>query len=350
VKRTYSIVMVNLVKIFESLDCKKKFGCDTEKVSQFVKKQLKKSGADLNKLRQLRDTSIHADLRVTPLQIAVMNSSSTAKKCSCWLEILKLLLKTKGVEKNKLATYRKKNGDAFRYSLLDFGTCLSDTPRTEVVKLLLEDVESISLIYGGSDMTCDNLSRVPLCVEDVIRRGFFDVLDLFNSYGSKINDFDPFLSLFAATELNKLDAFKHLLPRAKSFCKHCWTAEGHRILKIAQLNGRTEMCDLLKQAGVSEVCEEIDEAAKVVKDDIVKEETIEVAYDCYKKVCWNCLKTAENVPVLYKCGGCRKARYCQDKCQEEDWDRHELYCRYKTKKRELKLQKRNISPNASEVD
>ena len=55
---------------------------------------------------------------------------------------------------------------------------------------------------------------------------------------------------------------------------------------------------------------------------------------------------------MYKCAGCRKARYCDEKCQEKDWDRHGEYCQLKTKKRELKLQKRNISrnENASEVD
>jgi len=349
--------MVNLVKIIESLHSlhfKAKFGCsDTEKegglITRFLKKHLKKCGADINKLR---DTIIHPGLRVTPLQIAVIIANRN--KCNCWLEIVDLLMKTKGIEKNKLATYRGKNNALHaRYGLLDCATSLSDTPRPEVVKIILEDDETLSLIYDISDVTEEGLSKVPQCLADVIKREHFDVLDLFNSYGrsSKFIDFDPILSLFTATELNKIEVFKHLLPRAKNFCEQNWAAEAPKILKIAKLLGRSEMCNLLRQAGVVEVCEEIEEnITKVIEDDI-KEEKIEPTNESYKKVCWNCLKPADSVP-LYRCVGCRKARYCEEKCQEEDWDRHGKYCQFKTKKRELKIQKRNVSfnENASEVD
>ena len=148
--------------------------------------------------------------------------------------------------------------------------------------------------------------------------------------------------------MNKIEVFKHLLPRAMSLSD--WEDEGPKILKVAKQQGRAEMCDLLKQAGVPEVCEEVDDKTKDVEDD-VKEEKSEAVDDSYKKVCWNCLKSTDSVP-LYKCGGCRKARYCQEKCQKQDWGRHGEYCQLKTKKRELKLQRRNISrnENASEVD
>merc|ERR1719500_1046033 len=112
-------------------------------------------------------------------------------------------------------------------------------------------------------------------------------------------------------ELNKTEVFKHLLPRIK---KPRLVAEGPKILKMAKILGRTEMYNLLKQAGVSEVCEETEEKAKVVEVD-VKEEKQYKGY--FKKVCWNCLKSSDS-EILYKCAGCRKARYCDEKCQEKD--------------------------------
>merc|ERR1711936_1315543 len=39
------------------------------------------------------------------------------------------------------------------------------------------------------------------------------------------------------------------------------------------------------------------------------------------KYCWNC----ENISK-YTCSGCRKARYCEEKCQWDDWESHKEYC------------------------
>jgi len=294
-------------------------------------------------LNKVRDTILHAGLRLTPLQMAVMMANTS--KCDCWLEIVSLLLKTKGIEKNKEASCRLDNGHSFRYALLDCATSFSDSPWAEVVKLILDDAEILSLICV-SDMTEGGV-RAPLCLVDVINRGNFDILDLFNNQSCKVNEFDPFLSLFVAVELNKPEAFNHLLLRVTNSSKQRLLVEGPKIMKIAKQLGRTEMYHLLKQAGVSEVCEK---KAKVFEDDIIEEKN-KAGLDYYKKVCWNCLKSADSVS-LYKCSGCRKARYCKEKCQEDDWDRHGEYCQLKTKKRELKLQKKNISriENASEVD
>jgi len=45
------------------------------------------------------------------------------------------------------------------------------------------------------------------------------------------------------------------------------------------------------------------------------------------KHCWRC----EN-PSRYMCGGCRKARYCEESCQWEDWGSHKEYCLVKMNK------------------
>merc|ERR1712240_509772 len=45
------------------------------------------------------------------------------------------------------------------------------------------------------------------------------------------------------------------------------------------------------------------------------------------KYCWRC----EN-PSRYMCGGCRKARYCEESCQWKDWGGHKEYCLVKMNK------------------
>jgi len=44
-----------------------------------------------------------------------------------------------------------------------------------------------------------------------------------------------------------------------------------------------------------------------------------------KHLCWNCAKSSKEVE-LFKCKGCKKARYCGLGCQNEDWNRHGEYC------------------------
>ena len=58
------------------------------------------------------------------------------------------------------------------------------------------------------------------------------------------------------------------------------------------------------------------------------------------KICWNCHATgAENGGKLLKCESCRKARYCDYECQQEDWDRHGGFC---VKMREWRKEKRRV--------
>ena len=49
------------------------------------------------------------------------------------------------------------------------------------------------------------------------------------------------------------------------------------------------------------------------------------------RICRNCSKTGK-----YLCTGCRRVRYCDDKCQEEDWDKHKGYCLVKMNRRAFK--------------
>ena len=66
--------------------------------------------------------------------------------------------------------------------------------------------------------------------------------------------------------------------------------------------------------------------------------------DPYSDLCWKCCKKKGEVAQLYKCGGCKKARYCSVKCRDEDWDEHGTWCERKQKKRrERKDAKRGVN-------
>jgi len=65
------------------------------------------------------------------------------------------------------------------------------------------------------------------------------------------------------------------------------------------------------------------------KDMTVKDMQRNEAVIDFNKLCWSCSATQVK---LYKCGGCRKARYCGKQCITNDWNEHMDYC--------LKVQKR----------
>ena len=56
----------------------------------------------------------------------------------------------------------------------------------------------------------------------------------------------------------------------------------------------------------------------------------------YDTLCWSCSETKVK---LYKCGGCRKARYCSKQCITNDWDVHMKYC---LKVQEKRNKKQNV--------
>ena len=62
--------------------------------------------------------------------------------------------------------------------------------------------------------------------------------------------------------------------------------------------------------------------------------------------CWSCNKPGQS---LLKCSVCRKARYCGEPCQGEDWGRHREWCRRRGEIRKLKKKinmRKNIDPPA----
>jgi len=65
------------------------------------------------------------------------------------------------------------------------------------------------------------------------------------------------------------------------------------------------------------------------------ESSTESNLDDYGSLCWSCSKTKEEVK-LYKCGGCKKAKYCTRECIDQDWPIHKNWCLRRQKKREIK--------------
>lgn len=61
------------------------------------------------------------------------------------------------------------------------------------------------------------------------------------------------------------------------------------------------------------------------------------------RICWKCdLESTE----LWKCGGCRKAWYCNDECLRSDWEHHGSFCN----KMQEKRKKKNSAPHANVLD
>jgi len=58
-----------------------------------------------------------------------------------------------------------------------------------------------------------------------------------------------------------------------------------------------------------------------------------------ENLCWNC-GTQGKEGNLCTCKGCRKALYCDEKCQVEDWEKHRRFCRKKTKRRQRRKEAR----------
>ena len=57
-----------------------------------------------------------------------------------------------------------------------------------------------------------------------------------------------------------------------------------------------------------------------------------------RRFCWNCHAMPSMSMKLLLCAGCRKARYCGEKCQAEDRSRHMNWCQRKEAKRQNKNQ------------
>ena len=81
--------------------------------------------------------------------------------------------------------------------------------------------------------------------------------------------------------------------------------------------------------------------SKLDEADKERSTTIDVSTKQSKPVsvysCWFCAKPGRS---LHKCSVCRKARYCGETCQWEDWWRHRKRCRSRGERREEKREQK----------
>jgi len=87
-------------------------------------------------------------------------------------------------------------------------------------------------------------------------------------------------------------------PKVRSVDRRKNKMRGSRENSILEGNGAEANCDNLKE-------DEDAVASRVRKP----------------KYCWNCVNISN-----FTCSGCRKAKYCEEKCQWEDWESHKEYC------------------------
>lgn len=62
-------------------------------------------------------------------------------------------------------------------------------------------------------------------------------------------------------------------------------------------------------------------------DDVCKDKLIpEISYDPVEEKKYFCTNCNNKETALDRCGGCKNARYCNRKCQKEDWKNHKEKC------------------------
>ena len=91
-----------------------------------------------------------------------------------------------------------------------------------------------------------------------------------------------------------------------------------------------------------------EEGIDVTKYDTAKK-TAKNKKDEYSYLCWNCSKNKSEVDRLYKCGGCKVARYCCEDCKNNDWKEHGNWCLKKQQKR-LARKAKKAAKLESELD
>jgi len=109
------------------------------------------------------------------------------------------------------------------------------------------------------------------------------------------------------------------------------------------------LCDV-DNNNITSVNPTINEEDVILEDDIESKESAKKKGRNENKLCWSCSADPANV-VLWRCKGCKKAWYCGEQCQEEDWPVHGPWCERKRNRREERHkakeeEERKLSPTA----
>ena len=367
--------MGNLVRAIESYSLESDATESNKKQMKSLKKQLRSQDSNINKLKQ---STMMSETMFAPIHAAVWVDS---------VEILQLLLDTNKVDLGSLAIVGERGREeTLEYGVLDLAI-LKPSPNIEIVALLLEHVEDLAWIMSEDP----DIGPIPFCLALAVRFEYLDILDLLLSKANlvKMKTFSSMYCLAYAIRKNKIGVFTHLLQQPKTIAsvdQHL--SLGGRdmtLLDFAREHKRTQMCEQLEMLTKGEVsdqsgidgnknkvdCEveenEPDEfivsylksinsavANNSVKNDNEREDPIKktvLNITCSSdekkgsndknddltevtdseiangKACWQC-----GIFGRYMCVGCRKARYCSEECQLDNWPGHKGYCLIKMNK------------------
>jgi len=321
--------MVNLVKTIESTDQ------SNPKQMKFLKRQLRSNLPEINKLRQ---STQDENMRIAPIHAAAMTEN---------IEILKQILETKDVNVDAAAIVRTPL-QIKKFGVIDAACFNSPLFNLDIIKLLLEHVQRPCLMmsYG------DSMILLPNCLIEAVENECLELVDILLknadlleremkiSAGAPVRLFSPYYCLVVAIGSDKPRVFKHLLQLSPSynFDLELIILKGKPVslVEFARINQRTEMCEelvnILKENESSCSFHQMvppitqnnnNNPEEANESEENEENTKEVLKKAIRKTkyCWNCQNIGQ-----YLCSGCRKARYCEEKCQWEDWDSHKEYC------------------------
>lgn len=102
---------------------------------------------------------------------------------------------------------------------------------------------------------------------------------------------------------------------------------------------------IVSSIAITHVNDEDDSKCMVIKEKSSKATKVPTVFSC-----WMCKKPGKG---MLKCSVCRKARYCGETCQWEDWGRHRKFCKIegmKREEREKRKKKRKSTGVEEEVD
>jgi len=313
-------MMVNLVRTIEIMSQLPYNATDMKK----LKKQLKGCGA--SEKNKLKKSIADENSMIAPIHAAAKSNS---------FELFKLVLETKGVDANSVCKMK-----GHKFGVLDCTLMVSGRPNAQIIELLLNTVEnpyfSSSELFPGQS--------IPNCINIPVYKQYIEVLDVLHSKADKIVFLNPLLSFLTAIVYDEKKVFKHLLSKEKHLINQCFGLENKTLLDFTIHFRKPELSKLLVEAGGVPGMVISEKASTVTQGNVEmnQKNKAEPADDCSAKskrpkICWNCSKSADTVQ-LYKCESCRKARYCDDQCQQEDWAVHADYCLKKTTMREQKSQ------------
>jgi len=276
--------MVNLVKTVELLV----ENSNNEKLMKTLKKQLRTNGKDINKLKK---SSLFCNTMLAPIHAALFTNSP---------RVFKLVFDSKDIEVDSICTFK---GEKYK----TFDLAVTVNKNIEICELVFEKViESETADYKKKEKEKDEKLKRLYEESKVCKEEEKKLVD-------KLMKLEEIVKVNEKKLDEKLQEYENNLENG-----------GGRSYELHKFDDESEKTDNNSE----ETDNRLESNDKIKNDDAKTPKR--------SRICWNCAEKGSNV-ALYKCAGCRKAYYCDDECQAEDWDVHGEYCIMVMGRRKLKL-------------